>query len=156
MKFKNTLIAVSDMEASKRFYREVLGLRVTADFGANVTLTGGVCLQTLSSWQGFIDSAKVTLGGNDAELYFEEEHFDAFVSRIEKLPDIRLVHGVKEHTWGQRALRFYDPDMHIIEVGEPLTCVCRRFMEAGMDASQVAQRMDIPEAMVRRLIKQLS
>ena len=156
MKFKNTLIAVSDMEASKRFYREVLGLRVTADFGANVTLTGGVCLQTLSSWQGFIDNAKVTLGGNDAELYFEEERFDALVSHIEKLPDIRLVHGVKEHSWGQRALRFYDPDMHIIEVGEPLTCVCRRFMEAGMDAAQVAQRMDIPEAMVRRLIKQLS
>ena len=34
MKFKNPLIVVSDMEESKRFYREVLGLRVTLDFGA--------------------------------------------------------------------------------------------------------------------------
>lgn len=48
MKFKNPLLVVSDMEKSKTFYKEVLGLRVTMDFGANVTLTGGICLQTFS------------------------------------------------------------------------------------------------------------
>ncbi len=37
MKLKNPLLVVSDLEASKRFYREVLGLRVILDFGANVT-----------------------------------------------------------------------------------------------------------------------
>ena len=32
MKLKNPLLVVSDLEASKRFYREVLGLRVILDF----------------------------------------------------------------------------------------------------------------------------
>ena len=32
--------------------------------------------------------------------------------------DINYVHPVKEHSWGQRVVRFYDPDCHIIEVGE--------------------------------------
>ncbi len=44
MKYTSTLIAEKDMEKSKRFYRDVLGLNVVADFGANVTLDGGVVL----------------------------------------------------------------------------------------------------------------
>ena len=42
------------MERSKTFYREVLGLHVVMDFGANVTLTGGLCLQTLDTWTDFL------------------------------------------------------------------------------------------------------
>ena len=38
MKYNGVLIAVSDMENSRRFYRDVLGLKVIEDFGANVTL----------------------------------------------------------------------------------------------------------------------
>lgn len=40
MKYTGTLIAVKDMEKSKQFYHDVLGMEVAADFGANVTLTG--------------------------------------------------------------------------------------------------------------------
>ena len=50
MKYTGTLIAVSDMERSKQFQQEVLGLKVIADFGANVTLEGGLFLQTLETW----------------------------------------------------------------------------------------------------------
>ncbi|MBR6585476.1 MAG: VOC family protein, partial [Firmicutes bacterium] len=46
MKFQNPLLVVTDMEASKNFYKDVLGLDVILDFGANVTLAGGLCLQT--------------------------------------------------------------------------------------------------------------
>ena len=54
MKFQGTLIAVTDMERSKQLYHDVLGLNVTADFGANVTLDGGIFLQTIESWKEFI------------------------------------------------------------------------------------------------------
>ena len=45
MKFQAALLVVKNMERSVKFYKEVLGLRVTMDLGANVTLTGGVALQ---------------------------------------------------------------------------------------------------------------
>ncbi len=35
MRYTSTLIAVSDIEKSKEFYHDVLGLDVIADFGAN-------------------------------------------------------------------------------------------------------------------------
>ena len=45
MKYTSTLIAVKNMEKSKRFYHDVLGLDMVSDFGANVVLDGGIALQ---------------------------------------------------------------------------------------------------------------
>lgn len=143
MKFKNPLLAVKDMPASIDFYKRVLGLCVIMDFGANVTLTGGVCLQTLDSWQEFLEGKPVLSGGNAGELYFEESDFEAFSEKLKKL-EIEYVHAVKEHRWGQRVVRFYDPDHHIIEVGEQMEAVVRRFLDIGMTEEQVAKRMDVP------------
>lgn len=61
-----------------------------------------------------------------------------------KKHDIEYVHPVIEHSWGQRVVRFYDPDKHIIEVGENIEMVCKRFINSGMTVEQVAQRMDVP------------
>ena len=146
MEFKGPLLVVTDMEKSKDFYREVLGLRVIMDFGANVTLTGGIFLQTKDTWKDFINAStdEITFGGKDGELYFEEDDFDAFINRIREIEGIRYVHPVMEHQWGQRAVRFFDPDSRIIEVGENIQAVCRRFLDSGMTAEETAVRMDVP------------
>ena len=143
MKFINPLLAVSDMERSVSFYKTVLGLDKIADFGANVTLTGGVALQTQETWAQFIETDALTWNGKVSELYFEEDDFDTFAERL-RGQDIRYVHPVKEHAWGQRVVRFYDPDGHIIEVGENIQSVCRRFADSGMTPEQIAVRMDVP------------
>ena len=150
MRFKNPLLAVTDMERSKAFYQQVLGLRVVADFGANVTLAGGVCLQTLDTWADFIQTspADVIWGSRAGELYFEEENFDSFIAGLAQL-DISYVHPPLEHRWGQRVVRFYDPDQHIIEVGESMRNVCRRFLDSGMTEEETVQRMDVPLKLVR-------
>ena len=84
MKLKNPLLAVRDMERSKTFYREVLGLHVVMDFGANVTLTGGLCLQTLDTWTDFLgkEAEEIRFGANDSEVYFEEDDFDGFLAHL--------------------------------------------------------------------------
>jgi len=147
MEYKSTLIAVSDMEKSKQFYRDVLGLAVVADFGANVTLEGGLVLQTMDTWTSFI-GRELTLPNHAGELYFEEEDMDAFCGHLQSF-DIRYVHELYEHRWGQRVIRFYDPDGHVIEVGERLETVVLRFMEQGLSAEQTATRMDVPPDFVR-------
>lgn len=153
MKFKNPLLVVTDMEQSVAFYSKVLGLRVVMDFGANKTLTGGVCLQTLESWKTFVPTDAFCFGANTAELYFEEEDFDAFAEQLSEL-DVHYLHPVKEHAWGQRVVRFYDPDMHIIEVGENIKNVCKRFLNEGMTPEQAAQRMDVPLGFVNECIEE--
>ena len=49
MKYQSTLLAVTNMERSKAFYCGLLGREIVADFGANVTLSGGITLQTLDT-----------------------------------------------------------------------------------------------------------
>jgi len=143
MKLKNLLLVVTDIDKSVEFYKNVLGLHKIMDFGANVTLTGGLCLQSKESFKEFIDNQNITFGSNSFEVYFEEDDFDSFAQKLETL-DIKYVHGIKEHSWGQRVVRFYDPDMHIIEVGENMKVVCKRFLDSGMTPEQVAKRMDVP------------
>ena len=104
MKYTGTLIAVSDMERSKQFYQEVLGLKVIADFGANVTLEGGLFLQTLETWKEFIRTDQVAFQSNACELYFEEREFDGFLEHL-KAFDLSYVHEPLMHSWGQRDVR---------------------------------------------------
>lgn len=153
MKLNAMLLAVRDMEKSVAFYQSVLGLRVTEDFGANKTLTGGLALQTLDTWEDFIERKKVIFGSNAAEVYFETQEFDRFLERLAAAKDVAYVHAVKEHAWGQRAVRFYDPDRHIIEVGEDMKAVCKRFLDQGMTIEAAAKRMDVPESCVKRWSK---
>ena len=148
LKYTSTLIAVADMEISKQFYHDVLGLEIVADFGDNVTLDGGIALQTMNTWKTFIRTDNVVLPNNAGELYFEEEDMDTFCDHLKKF-DICYVHPLFEHRWGQRVVRFYDPDKHIIEVGEKLDAVILRFMENGLSAEETAVRMDIPFDFVR-------
>ena len=143
MKYISTLITVADMEKSKQFYHDVLGMVVVADFGTNVTLNGGIVLQTLDTWKALIRTDSVVLPNNAGELYFEDEDIDAFCDHLKKF-DVCYVHPLFEHHWGQRVVRFYDPDKHIIEVGEKLDTVILRFMEQGLSAEETAIRMDIP------------
>lgn len=155
MKFKNPMLVVNDMEKSKIFYKDVLGLRVIMDFGANVTLTGGVALQTKESWKEFIqkDENEISFNGNNSELYFEEDNFDSFIEKLSSLKYIEYVHDVYEHNWGQRVVRFYDLDKHIIEVGENLKTVCKRFLDSGLSVEETAKRMDVPIKFVQASTK---
>jgi len=152
MKFKNPMLVVTDIDRSVEFYRKVLGLHVIMDFGANKTLTGGLVLQTLETWKELMGADEISFGGNSSEVYFEEDDFEGFAEELKNC-DVEYVHPVKEHSWGQRVVRIYDPDKHIIEIGENIKTVCRRFLDSGMTPEQVAVRMDVPVKFVETCMR---
>ena len=85
----------------------------------------------------------MSLHNNAVELVFEETEMDKFIEHLKGF-DIEYVHDIVEHSWGQRVIRFYDPDYHIIEVGEDMKMVVMRFINSGMTNEQVAERMRVP------------
>lgn len=151
MRLKNTLIVVEDIERSKAFYRKLFGLSVVTDFGENVILTEGLVLQERETWERFTGKRAV-YGGCDAELYFEENDMDGFLARLQKQePPVSYVNESMEHDWGQRVVRLYDPDDHVIEVGESMNFVARRFLNMGMTAEQTAEKTQLPLAQIREM-----
>ena len=143
MKFKNPLLVVANIEQSKKFYWEALGLRTISDLGVHVVLTSGLALQTENSWREF-SGKEIQYQENDIELYFEEDDFDTFINKLQTIKTIEYIHPVIEHAWGQRVIRFYDPDHHIIEVGENMKNVCKRYLDKGMSIEEISEKMGIP------------
>jgi len=146
MKYKLPLIVVEDMERSRSFYEDLLGQKVILDFGANITFAGDFCLQTKESWRGFIGDCEDTImfRPNNFELYFEEKNFERFIQKLKSYDCVEMIHDVREYPWGQSVVRFYDPDKHIIEVGESMVSVIRRFSSQGMSIPEIAERTQHP------------
>ncbi len=121
MKLKNVLIVVKDIEKSKQFYHDLFGLDVILDNDVNVILTEGLVLQDEEIWKKEIDK-KVISKSHSTELYFEESEIEAFVQKLESCyPSVQYVNGLMTHSWGQKMVRFYDPDGNLIEIRTPAT-----------------------------------
>lgn len=120
MKLKNILIVVDDIERSKYFYQKLFGLETVLDNEGNVILTEGLVLQDKKIWEDFLKK-NIISGSNSMELYFEEKDIEGFVGRLEQFfPDVVYVNRLMTHEWGQKVVRFYDPDGNLIEVGTPV------------------------------------
>ena len=120
MKLKNILIVVKDINASKKFYKELFDLDVILDNDGNVVLTDGLVLQEEKIWKSFLKRDIIT-ENNSCELYFEEKDIESFIVKLERLyPSIQYVNRLMTHSWGQKVIRFYDLDGNLIEVGTPM------------------------------------
>ena len=144
MKFSCSVIAVKDIEISKKFYETVLNQKIISDFGINVTFEGDFALQQGYSEMIGIPENEVKQKSNNFEMYFEEENFDGFLEKLKTMKEIKYVHDVKKYDWGQRVVRFYDPDEHIIEVGETMENVARRFFEDGLSIEEISEKTMLP------------
>lgn len=143
MKYHGVCIAVKDINLSKKFYQDLFGLEIFQDYGINVSF-GGLSLQQDFDWLLNIPRESIVNKPLNMELYFEEDNFDEFTSKLQQRNDIEYIgDGVKEAEWGQRSIRFYDLDGHIIEVGENMKMVVNRFISSGMTMEQTSKRMDV-------------
>ena len=138
-----TVLAVADIATARKFYEELFGLEVWQDYGINVSFTCGLALQQAFGW---------LVGPNNMEICFEEPDFDGFLKRLERFPGIDRLGTVTEQGWGQRVVRFYDPDGHIIEVGEEMKTVIERFLATGMTLEEVSVRTDVSVGDLTKLL----
>ncbi|MBE6038365.1 MAG: glyoxalase [Anaerofustis stercorihominis] len=120
MRLKNVLVVVDDIQRSIEFYKEIFGLFVVEDNDGNVIMTEGLVLQDRKIWESFL-GRDVINRSNSCELYFEEKDIESFIEKLENSKySIEYVNKLMTHSWGQKVIRFYDPDGNLIEVGTPV------------------------------------
>ncbi|HEX3025794.1 MAG TPA: VOC family protein [Clostridia bacterium] len=144
MQYKCTLLAVKNVEISKKFYGELFDQTVTLDLGWNVTFSGGFAIQQNFGWLCDIPENAIVSKSNNMELYFEVDNFDEFLNKLESYPDINYVNRPKTHEWKQRVVRIYDPDYHIIEIGESMAVIARRYLAEGYSIAETAEIIQHP------------
>jgi len=151
MKFECVLICVKDINASRKFYETIFGLKVKYDFGTNIAFNCGLSLQEDFSKLTGISENEIKYKTNNFELYFEEDDLDNFILRLNENKNIEYLHQIKEYYWGQRVIRIYDLDKHIIEIGESMDYVIKRFLKNGLSVEETARITIYPIEYVKRL-----
>ena len=157
MKLEGTLLVVKDMSASRRFYREVLARTVLLDLEVYVVFEGFFLLAE-SQWREFLGHTALpfSYGHNVCQLAFEDDDIDAFMAHFRKFPEIKVLTPLKEYAWGQRSIRFYDPDEHIIEVGESMKVVVKRFLRSGLTFEETMQKSMYPREFVEMCQREIA
>ncbi|HOI41245.1 MAG TPA: VOC family protein [Methanobacterium sp.] len=150
------LLAVQDMEKSKKFYTELLEQELEIDHGANVSFKAGFAIHDARHYQELLRESspiKTDVKKNFMELYFESDDLEGIQDKLES-DNVRFVHKITEQPWGQRVMRFYDPDDYIIEVGEPLDIVVKRFASQGLAIKEISERSSMPVEFVEMVLGQ--
>lgn len=152
IKFESAVVLVKDIGVSRQFYEGVLGQEVFMDFGPNVSFAGGRFAIWLADHAHEIMFGKPSneVGQGEIEIYFETDDLDGVIERFQGA-SVEFVHPLREQPWGQRVVRVYDPDRHIIEVGEPIPVFVARFLGQGMSVEQAAERTGVPVEVVQQI-----
>jgi len=104
-------LSVSNLEVSKRFYEEILGLDKKYEYSSYVGFEcGGVEI-------GLRPRGSVEIGRDAASIQFLVENVD---EEYRKLSDKGVKFTVKPHDepWGGRQASFHDPDGNLLEITE--------------------------------------
>ncbi|NLT03891.1 MAG: glyoxalase/bleomycin resistance/dioxygenase family protein [Bacteroidales bacterium] len=152
------VLFVKDASIARDFYVNVLGFTVIMDNGGlNYAFKEG-----LAVWQINPDNIIPQSLGMEAitqsntpsrfELCFETEDLDTIHQTL-KVNQTTFLHEINTEIWGQRTIRFYDPDRHLIEVGEAMPIFLKRiFEEEGRDLEATAKRTYMPIEALKQIV----
>ena len=151
MKFHSPMVIVADIDKSKRFYVEVLHEVISLDLGTYVVM-GGFSIMARETWRELTKDSLVPdkSAGHCFELYFEENRLDDFVTELRKNALVKELHPLMEAPWGQRTIRFLDPDGNVIEVAEPMEEVVLRLLASGITVQGVTDKTMMPIEFVQK------
>jgi len=154
MKFTCPLIVVKDITISRNFYENILGQRVKYDFGEDIQFEGDFSIHLERHFQGLLgEGYQILKKAHNFELYFETEELDSIIQKL-KANEVEVIHDVKEQPWGQRVARVYDPDYHIIEIGESIDSVILRYHRAGFLPKDIHKKTSMPMEVIKQTISQ--
>ena len=146
------VLFVSNIERSKRFYQNLLGLEIEMDIGVNVGFKNGLALWQKDYALNVIHGKQTPpIKGNDIEIYFETGSIEGAWETVCS-QGVEVVHEPREQPWGQRVFRIYDPDRFIVEFGEPMQAVILRMRREGMTEEEIAKKTTMPAEIMHQIL----
>ena len=158
LKFVCPLIVVEDIARSRQFYEQLLDQKVKYDFGVDVAFESGLTIHLKSHFQSLLGDATrypITKQAHNSELYFEADDIEAVYQQLQAA-GVEFIEAIQEQPWGQRAMRLYDPDGHILEIGEPIEATVQRFHRAGWSVDRIAEKTGLPKESIAATVVQKS
>lgn len=123
IKFAHNVVFVKDINVSRKFYGELLGIPILQDFTIFILFENNFAIhQSKELIQTIYKTDKPgsddQQGRNNMDIYFESDALETIYTRLLE-NNVEIIHPIEKQSWGQRVFRFFDPDHHIVEIGEP-------------------------------------
>ncbi|RCW39046.1 VOC family protein [Marinilabilia salmonicolor] len=156
IKFHSPVILTDEFDKMKAFYQEIMQQEIEIDLGNCIIFKNGISLWKLT--EDYLIAKKLGKtynpeGNKNLELCFETDDYESVVAKL-KNQDLKYLHETKEERWGQKTMRFYDPENNLIEIGETIPCFVKRFKTQGMTDKEVSERTSVPIEMVREICQE--
>lgn len=152
MTLRNIVLFVSDIQKSNSFYRTILDQEIEYDFGANIGYKSGLAIWRITANHEIAISEDTETRSVRTELYFELEDLETIKNKVVQ-NKVTLLHDIKTESWGQKTIRFFDPDHHLIEVGEPLEVFVGRIYKETGSLDETSEQTGVNRKMVKEILK---
>ncbi len=153
IKLNSTVIITEDFNKMKTFYQEILQQEIEFDFGNCIGFKNGISLWKLKEEYPIAKKLGRTYdqsGNKNLEIYFDTDDYEEVIFSLQK-HELKYLHNSTEESWGQKTIRFYDPENNLVEIGETIPCFVKRFYKQGMTLEEVAEKTSVSLEMVKKI-----
>ena len=150
--YLSAVLFVKDIQISKQFYTDILEMEPEMDFGKNIGFKNGLSIWEIRPDHIISNKSVSDQRINNCEFYFETDDLRGTFEKI-KTKGIEFMHEIHEEPWGQMTIRFYDPDRHLIEIGETMEAFVLRFYYQKLSVEEISARTHIPVNVVEQIIQ---
>ncbi len=154
LNYMGVAIFVKNIEQSKNFYVNILKQKILFDHGPCIAFENTFSIWDMNHAKEIMNQnnsqPNIEVNRNSFELYFESQSLNEMEHRMTE-NKIDFVHKIVEQPWGQRCFRIYDPDNHIVEIGEPMDVVIKRYLSEGLTMEEISKRCSMPLEVVKQI-----
>ena len=153
-KLKSFVLLVKNIQVSKDFYTNLLGEEIEYDFGKNISFKSGLVVWELRKEHIISQklSDQINSNCNRCEVYYETDDLDLIYATLLQ-NNVKFLHHIHIEPWTQRTIRFFDPDNHLVEIGETLEAFIKRSWENHNDIDMVSKETFVPVDTVKSILK---
>jgi len=117
--FRNSIALVKDIACSKHFYEDIMGLKIKEEYDTIIMFENNFVIHKADVFYEYINKSYQgeKMGHDNVDFYFTTSDLDGFLQKL-KAEHVTFIHEIKQHAWGEKVIRIYDPDGHIVEIGD--------------------------------------
>ncbi len=124
LKLGYVILYVENLEKTRHFYENLLGLELRNEFGTYIEFNTGSTVLSFNTREGGREVTSLPIPNGirqeqTFELGFVTEDVEAVIENLRK-EGVPILMELVEKPWGQRVAYVADPDGHYIEICSPM------------------------------------
>jgi predicted enzyme related to lactoylglutathione lyase len=105
------------MEQARHFYKDILELEISKEFDTFILFQNGFSIHDGKIYASYIKEEFQKQQECHTVFYFSSTDIFKTQQRLREL-NVTFIHEMIKQPWGEYCIRCYDPDFHVIEIGE--------------------------------------